>query len=174
MQQIKLGKLETSFRNNWNMKTSNITRRNRLRTKRLKINLLWTNSNSLKASDHCATLQMKGRWESNINVYSHLCIPRNETVTCISKRELYFSVSQFLHSYICKRFIHFLDRSDYSAAGKYVDRFWEYINRSQTHECGNWDWGREKKKKNEAAQFPEKENCTWLGYSLQCISKSML
>ncbi len=25
---------------------------------------------------------------------------------------------------------------------KYVDRSWENINRSQTHECGNWDWGR--------------------------------
>ncbi len=25
---------------------------------------------------------------------------------------------------------------------KYVDRSWEYINHSQTHECGNWDWGR--------------------------------
>ncbi len=23
-----------------------------------------------------------------------------------------------------------------------VDRSWEYINHSQTHECGNWDWGR--------------------------------
>jgi hypothetical protein len=23
----------------------------------------------------------------------------------------------------------------------YVDRSWEYINRSQTHECVNWDWG---------------------------------
>jgi hypothetical protein len=23
-----------------------------------------------------------------------------------------------------------------------VDRSWEYINRSQTHECGNFDWGR--------------------------------
>jgi hypothetical protein len=31
---------------------------------------------------------------------------------------------------------------------KYVDRSWVYINLSQTHECGNWDW---------AAQFPEKE-----------------
>ncbi len=29
-----------------------------------------------------------------------------------------------------------------SAAGKYVDRSWDYINHSQTHECGNWDWGR--------------------------------
>ncbi len=25
---------------------------------------------------------------------------------------------------------------------KYVDRCWDYINRSQTHECGNWGWGR--------------------------------
>ncbi len=40
-----------------------------------------------------------------------------------------------------QRFIYFQDGSAYSAAGKYVDRSWEYINRSQTHECGNWDWG---------------------------------
>ncbi len=25
---------------------------------------------------------------------------------------------------------------------KYVDRSWEYLNSSQTHECRNWDWGR--------------------------------
>ena len=25
---------------------------------------------------------------------------------------------------------------------KYVDRSWEYINRSQTHECRKWGWGR--------------------------------
>ncbi len=24
---------------------------------------------------------------------------------------------------------------------KYVDRSWEYVNRSQTHESGKWDWG---------------------------------
>ncbi len=49
--------------------------------------------------------------------------------------------SQFPHSCVCERFIYFHNRSAYSAAGKYVDRLWEYINRSQTHECGNWDWG---------------------------------
>ncbi len=48
-----------------------------------------------------------------------------------------FPISTF-----CGRFIYSLDRSAYSAAGKYVDRSWEYINRSQTNECGNWDWGR--------------------------------
>ncbi len=25
---------------------------------------------------------------------------------------------------------------------KYVDRSWDYINRSQTYECWNWGWGR--------------------------------
>jgi hypothetical protein len=24
----------------------------------------------------------------------------------------------------------------------YVDRSWDYINRSKAHECGNWGWGR--------------------------------
>ncbi len=51
---------------------------------------------------------------------------------------------QFLcpNSCVFQGFIYSQDRSAYCAAGKYVDRFWEYINRSQTHECGNWDWGR--------------------------------
>jgi hypothetical protein len=60
------------------------------------------------------------------------------------------SVSQFLHSYICEKFIYFQDRSACSAAGKYVDfvdQSWEYINRSHMNvEIGI-----------EAAQFPEKE-----------------
>ncbi len=54
----------------------------------------------------------------------------------------HYNVSQFLHSYICEKFIYFQDQSAYSASGKYVDQSWEYIKRSQTHECGNWDWGR--------------------------------
>jgi hypothetical protein len=47
--------------------------------------------------------------------------------------------SQFQHSCFCLRFIYSQDRSAYSTAGKWVDRSWEYINRSQTQECGNWD-----------------------------------
>ncbi len=50
--------------------------------------------------------------------------------------------SQFPHSCVCERDIYFQDRSAYSAAGKYVDRSQEYINRSPTHECRNWDCGR--------------------------------
>jgi hypothetical protein len=52
--------------------------------------------------------------------------------------------SQFPHSCVCLRFIYSHDWSAYSAAGKYLDRSWEYINCSQTHECGNGT---------EAAQF---------------------
>ncbi len=59
--------------------------------------------------------------------------------------------SQFPHSCVCERLIYSHDGSAYSAAGrKYVDRSWKYINRSQAHEYGNWDWG-------EAAQFQENE-----------------
>ncbi len=49
--------------------------------------------------------------------------------------------SQFPHSCVCERFIYSHDRSAYSTAGKYVDGSWNInsINRSQTHECGNWD-----------------------------------
>ncbi len=36
---------------------------------------------------------------------------------------------------------------------KYVYQSWDFINRSQTHECGNWGWGR---------AIPRK------GFSLQC------
>jgi hypothetical protein len=57
--------------------------------------------------------------------------------------------SKFPHSCVCERFIYSHHQSAYSAAGKYVDRSWEYINRSQTHECGNWY--------TEAAQYPEQE-----------------
>ncbi len=46
--------------------------------------------------------------------------------------------------------IYFQNRSAYSAAGKCVGWSWEYINRTQTQECGV-EIG------TEAAQFPEKE-----------------
>ncbi len=48
------------------------------------------------------------------------------------------SISTFMclwANYIFSRWVcHFCWR-------KYVDRSWEYINRSQTHECGNWSGG---------------------------------
>ncbi len=49
------------------------------------------------------------------------------------------SPSSYTHISVRDLYTYFQDRSAYSAAGKYVDRSWEYINQSQTHECGNWD-----------------------------------
>ncbi len=48
-------------------------------------------------------------------------------------------LSQFPHSCVREQFIYSHDRSAYSVVGKYVDRSWEYKNRSQAHECGNWN-----------------------------------
>ncbi len=56
--------------------------------------------------------------------------------TNISRNENAWPRSQIPHSCISQRFIHSHDRSAYFAA-KYVGRSWEYINRSQIHECVN-------------------------------------
>ncbi len=69
---------------------------------------------------------------------SHLCIPRKWVAQ---------PQSQFPHSCVWERFIYSQDQSTYFPAAEYkADRSWEYANRSQTHECGNW-------KLTEAAQF---------------------
>ncbi len=46
--------------------------------------------------------------------------------------------SQFPHSCVCKRFIYSQDRSTYFPPAEQVDRSRKCINRSRTHECGNW------------------------------------
>jgi hypothetical protein len=48
-------------------------------------------------------------------------------------------LSPNFHILVYERLMYSPDRSAFSAAGKYVYRSREYINRSQTHECGNWD-----------------------------------
>ncbi len=58
----------------------------------------------------------------------------------------YNVLSPSSYTYICERFIHFQDRSAYSAAGKYVDRAWKIDNRHMNVEI-----------ETEAAQLPEKE-----------------
>jgi hypothetical protein len=47
-----------------------------------------------------------------------------------------------IHVSLSDLYMYSHDGSAYSSTGKYVDRSSEYINRSQTHECGNWDWVR--------------------------------
>ncbi len=78
------------------------------------------------------------------------------------------SQSQFPHSRVCERIIY----AQYCPRWvclfcwrKYVDRCWEYRNRSQTHECGNWGWGRAIPRKG-----IHKRNCRCSAV-IQCTSK---
>ncbi len=65
---------------------------------------------------------------------SHLCIP----FLGIGRFQ-----SQFPHSCFCEWFIYSEERSTYFLQqNKQIHNAWEYMNRSQTHECGNWDCGR--------------------------------
>jgi hypothetical protein len=72
--------------------------------------------------------QMKGWWESNINGwFPFLYFQKWNCAACYFQNRIrMWSVSQFLQSYICERFIYFQDRSVYFAAAKNVDRYWEY------------------------------------------------
>jgi hypothetical protein len=75
---------------------------------------------------------------------SHLCIPRNENVQppYFQNITIMFSLSVPTLTYLRESYcIYFQDQSVYFAAAAAVYRPREKINRSQTHECGNWDWG---------------------------------
>ncbi len=86
------------------------------------------------------TLQMKGWWECNINIWFPFMY--SQKWNCYFQNRIIMICLPIPSFIYCERYIYFQNWSAYSAAGKYVDRSWEYINRSQTHECGNWDWGR--------------------------------
>jgi hypothetical protein len=60
--------------------------------------------------------------------------------TNIPRKRISGSQSQFPHSCVWEWFIYSHDVCLFCWR-KYVDRSWDYINRSQTHKCGNWGWG---------------------------------
>jgi hypothetical protein len=56
------------------------------------------------------------------------------------KELLGLSPMQFPYSCVCERFINMIGLPILLQENMWsVDRSWEYINRSQTHECKNWD-----------------------------------
>ncbi len=82
---------------------------------------------------------------------SHLCLPFLGIVR---------PQSRFPHLCVCEKFIYSQDRSTYFLQlNRHADRSWYIINRSQSHECGNWDCGR---------AIPFLSNCR---YWLQCVSE---
>ncbi len=50
-----------------------------------------------------------------------------------------FHIHVSVSDYIFPRSVHIFSCS---RIGRPLAQSWEYMNRSQTHECGNWDWGR--------------------------------
>ncbi len=69
-----------------------------------------------------------------------LCVHRNETVQppCFQNRLNVLYPNSYTHISVKDLYISRIGTSILLHA-KYVDRSWEYINRSQTHECKNWD-----------------------------------
>jgi hypothetical protein len=54
-------------------------------------------------------------------------------------KQNYNVLSPNSYTHISVRDLYIQNWSIYFAAAKYVDRSWEYISRSQTHFCRNWD-----------------------------------
>ncbi len=85
-------------------------------------------------------VQMKGRWESNINMVPIYVFPKN-ILLFPEQNYIVLSPSSYTLMYLWEIYIFPGSRSAYSAAAKYVYWSWEYVNRSQRHmNCGNWDW----------------------------------
>jgi hypothetical protein len=61
---------------------------------------------------------------------------------CMYSQKFARPQSQFPHSCVCARFIYSHVRPTYFPAAEYEDQSEEYINRSQKHECRNWDCSR--------------------------------
>jgi hypothetical protein len=91
-------------------------------------------------------LTAKGRWESNINVWFPFMYSQKwncaQCAASLFPKQNYNVLSPNSYTHISVRDL-YLSRIGLPifAAAKSI-RYWEYINRSQTHECGNWDWGR--------------------------------
>ncbi len=91
-----------------------------------------------------STLQLSGKACASITQNLHCKEPIPKIRNKYPRKGIARPQSQFPDSCVRERFIYSHDRSAYSALGNMwiVDRSWEYINRPQTHECGNWDEGR--------------------------------
>ncbi len=122
-----------------------------------------------KTSTTCRKKVVMRVWELSVSTLQRHSTANSKQI--FPETEL-MSTAQYQvpHSYVCKRFLYSHHRSAYSAAGKYVDCSWElYILRSQTHECGNWDWGRAIPRKKYINGIFVAVQCTYSWFSLKHI-----
>ena len=87
-----------------------------------------------------ATLQMKGRGKSYMNVWFPFMYSQKWNCS-FQNRIIMFCLPVPRPIYLWEIYISPGSVCLLCYTGKYVDQSWEYINRSQTHECGNCDWG---------------------------------
>ncbi len=92
---------------------------------------IWGNAQIFSDIRGGRSLQMKDRWESNTNVWFPFMY--SQKWNCyFQNRIIMFCLPVPTLIHLWEIYIYFQDRSAHSSAGKYVDRSWEYINRSQT------------------------------------------
>ncbi len=86
-----------------------------------------------------SALQMKGRWESNINVWFPFMY--SQKWNCYFQNRIIF-ICLPVHRLIYLWEIYIFQGSVFLfCCRKICGPIWEYKNRSQTHKCGDWDWG---------------------------------
>ncbi len=83
---------------------------------------------------------MKGQWESHINGWLPFMYSQNWNCY-FQNRIIMFCLPVPTLIYLWEIYI-FPRSVCLFCCRKYVDWSWEYINGSQTHECGDLDWGR--------------------------------
>ncbi len=78
---------------------------------------------------------MKGRWESNINVFFPFMYSQKwNCAASLFPKHNYNVLSPSSYTHISVRYLNISSIDLSIAAAKYVNWSWEYINRSQTHE----------------------------------------
>ncbi len=80
------------------------------------------------------TLQMKGRWESNINVWFRFMYSLKFNCAALSFPKQNYNILSPNFTFMYLWAIYIFPQSE--------DRSWEYINRSQIHERGNCEQSR--------------------------------
>ncbi len=98
-------------------------------------------SQKSKNAFYCLALQMKGRWESNINVPFMHAQKWNCAVSLFPKQNYnVLSPNSYTHITVRNLYCIFLGSVCLFCCSQICGPILG-INRSQTRECRNWDWG---------------------------------
>ncbi len=81
-------------------------------------------------------------WNISLQPETHLQSAKDERKSiCVFPEKELRGLSPNFHIYVSESDF-YIHRNGPFLQEK-ADQSWKYINRSQTHQCGNWDWGRQ-------------------------------